>query len=252
MTEVTYIKKIYNANNEYIVGANNDSQTTTMPTAWADNVWAITQYIGTTNQYYKNGHFYKCVSDGQDPATYSWEEIEVQDSPASDIQYSNSTSGLTATNVQDAIDEIDGNIDTINSTIEDIQDIVEVTTMEAASASNEWTIVQYKGATNANFTQWYFYKSVESSTPGTYEWVRIDVQPGTVINNINDIQDVTITTPSNGQVLKYNGTSNIWYNATDTAGDHCVYLTQAQYDQLSASEKADPNVQYMIIETKNI
>lgn len=53
-------------------------QLSTLPTASADNVGVIVQFVGTTTASYTNGYFYKCVSDGQNPATYSWEEVEVQ------------------------------------------------------------------------------------------------------------------------------------------------------------------------------
>lgn len=52
-------------------------QYSTMPTAGADNIDDIVQFVGTTDSTYTNGHFYKCVSDGQDPATYSWEEVSL-------------------------------------------------------------------------------------------------------------------------------------------------------------------------------
>ena len=45
-------------------------QAQTMPTANADNLNRIVQYIGTTNQNYTNGRFYKCVYDGV--SVYSW------------------------------------------------------------------------------------------------------------------------------------------------------------------------------------
>ena len=54
------------------------SQVSTIPTASVDYLDKIVQFIGTTSSTYTNGYFYKCVSDGQDPATYSWEEVEVQ------------------------------------------------------------------------------------------------------------------------------------------------------------------------------
>lgn len=55
----------------------NIMQYSTMPTASADNVGDIVQFVGTTDSTYTNGYFYKCVSDGQDPATYSWEEVSL-------------------------------------------------------------------------------------------------------------------------------------------------------------------------------
>lgn len=64
------------ATQEYV--DNKTIQTSIMETASSDNLGKIVQYTGTTNSNYTNGYFYKCVSDGQDPATYSWEEVEVQ------------------------------------------------------------------------------------------------------------------------------------------------------------------------------
>lgn len=53
-------------------------QVSVLPTASADELGNIYQFVGTTDANYTNGYFYKCVSDGQNPATYSWEAIEVQ------------------------------------------------------------------------------------------------------------------------------------------------------------------------------
>ena len=57
-------------------------QTSTMPVASVDELGNIYQYIGATDANYTNGYFYKCVSDGQNPATYSWTAIEVQTASA--------------------------------------------------------------------------------------------------------------------------------------------------------------------------
>lgn len=53
-------------------------QKSTMPTASSTNLGAIVQYIGTTDSTYTNGYFYKCVSDGEETPTYSWQNISVQ------------------------------------------------------------------------------------------------------------------------------------------------------------------------------
>ena len=53
-------------------------QMSTMPTASADNLGRVVQYIGTTDSTYTSGYFYLCVSDGEETPTYSWEEVEVQ------------------------------------------------------------------------------------------------------------------------------------------------------------------------------
>lgn len=55
-------------------------QVSSLPTAAASIEGNIYQYIGTTDVNYTNGYFYKCVSDGQTPATYSWTQVNVQPS----------------------------------------------------------------------------------------------------------------------------------------------------------------------------
>lgn len=49
-------------------------QFSTMPSASANYLNKIVQYIGTTGTY-TNGTFYKCVSNGEEPPTYTWEPI---------------------------------------------------------------------------------------------------------------------------------------------------------------------------------
>ena len=49
----------------------------TMPTAASTNEGWIVQFTGTTDSTYTHGHLYECVSDGQDPATYSWTEVQL-------------------------------------------------------------------------------------------------------------------------------------------------------------------------------
>lgn len=55
-------------------------QVSALPAASEDEVDNIYQFVGTTDANYTNGYFYKCVSDGQNPATYSWTQTDVQPS----------------------------------------------------------------------------------------------------------------------------------------------------------------------------
>ena len=57
-------------------------QRSTMPQASADELGNIYQFVGATDANYTNGYFYKCVSDGQEPATYSWTQVSVQPAPS--------------------------------------------------------------------------------------------------------------------------------------------------------------------------
>lgn len=47
---------------------------------------------------------------------------------------------------------------------------------ELLTSTNVGKIVQYVGTTTSNFVSGYFYKVVESDTPGTYEWEAVDTQ----------------------------------------------------------------------------
>lgn len=52
-----------------------------LPSANAENLGKIIQYVGEDTANYKNGLFYKCVSDGAITPTYSWVKIDVVDFP---------------------------------------------------------------------------------------------------------------------------------------------------------------------------
>lgn len=94
---------------------------TTLPIASIDELGHIYQYMGATSGNLVHGYFYECVSDGQDPANYSWSQVNVQPTAgtptAATTTYDNTTSGLSATNVQNAIDEVEGRVDTVENKI---------------------------------------------------------------------------------------------------------------------------------------
>lgn len=76
-----YTDKISSAYNKFVtvpsVNGKIALQIDTLPTAASSYEGVIYQYTGATDSTYTNGHFYKCVSDGQTPATYSWEEVSM-------------------------------------------------------------------------------------------------------------------------------------------------------------------------------
>lgn len=174
------------------------------------------QNISQVNEK-KDGYETRSSTDGGTTWT-TWNEVEFSksgDIDAEDVNYDNTTSGLTATNVQDAIDEMDTSVDTINTTITNIQtditeikDIVEVETMPTPGEESEGTIIQYKGATDANFVHWYFYECVgDGQDPETFSRVNIQVQD-------NPAQAEVMPTPSAenvGQIIQYAGDTNNYY-----------------------------------------
>lgn len=92
-------------NNDELGG--NATQVDQMPSPSSAELGKVYQFIGATGTY-THGYFYECVSDGETPPTYSWEQTNVQPSNAlaSQVSYDNTTSGLTADDVQEAIDEV--------------------------------------------------------------------------------------------------------------------------------------------------
>ena len=55
--------------------------------------------------------------------------------------------------------------------------VIQVTTMPTASATEEGKIYQFVGTTDANYTNGYFYKCEGAGSPVVYSWTRVDVQP---------------------------------------------------------------------------
>lgn len=77
------------------------------------------------------------------------------------------------------------------------------------SASNVGQILQYVGASTEGLINGYFYQCVENS--GTYTWEAKTVQAGGGASTLGGLTDVTLSSPTSGQILKFNGTE--WENA---------------------------------------
>ena len=54
-------------------------QVDTLPTAVSTLENKILQYVGATDSTYTNGFFYKCVEDSENPGTYKWDAVSVQE-----------------------------------------------------------------------------------------------------------------------------------------------------------------------------
>ena len=84
-----------------ITDLDNAIQVDTMPTASADELGKVYQFIGTTGTY-THGYFYECVSDGQQPATYSWTQLNVQPQGSSLPSQTGNTGKFLTTDGTDA------------------------------------------------------------------------------------------------------------------------------------------------------
>lgn len=63
------------------------------------------------------------------------------------------------------------------------------------------------------------------------------------VEELDDLNDVTIVNLANGQILKYNSTTEQWENSTD---DELIELTNAEYEALSQAEQNDPHKYYFV------
>jgi len=145
------------------------NQVKVMPTPSVENVGQIIQYAWDTNNYYTHGHFYEVIEDPENPWTYIYQEIEVQNSPT------------------------------------------QAEEMEDASEDNVGKIIQYVGETDENFTHGYFYECVsDGEDPATYSWVNVKVQS--------------------------------WWEWEE----NIIYLTEEEYALIPEEEKLDPTNNYVI------
>ena len=110
---------------------------------------------------------------------YHWEECNYGARDASALNYDNTESGLAATNVQDAIDEVAD------------KGIIQLSTLPTPSADNLGKIIQYVGADTLELKNGMFYQVqiIEGSDPAEYYWNSIKV------SNCSEKQDKVLETP---------------------------------------------------------
>lgn len=229
----------------------------TMPTPSATNEGQILQYIGTTTSNFTNGYFYICESDGI--GGYHWVEKLVQDSytkaQIGDITHLPDNTKNVVENIETlklSIDQLSASklsISDIDNALSDTsenpvqnkvitlalnqlqgsmldalskkEDKFRVTTMPTLTSADVGKIVQYIGATNADYTNGYFYQYREISA-GVYGWIQKNVQPS-------------------GGGTGGDGVVDGYYNATD----HLFYEEAGYINPISG----DNNTLYVSLDT---
>lgn len=79
-------------------------------------------------------------------------------------------------------------------------------------------------------------QTTAGNTPSADNAYWMLLSAGSAVASINDIGDVLITSPTNGQVLKYNATSQKWENGQDKGGllPHLIIISEAGEDVVKA------------------
>lgn len=163
-------------------------QYSTMPTASADNLGYVYQYIGTTGTYTQN-MFYRCIYDDT-LGEYQWKEVIF-----------NAT--VTVDSAIDSTSENPVQNKVIKAALDEKQDIIQYSTMPSAQ-DNLGKIVQYSGTTTSTYTNGYFYKAVYDSDSDVYSWKQIEFSASTTVDSTlsdsseNPVQNKVITNAING------------------------------------------------------
>ena len=154
-------------------------QVSTMPTAGSSYLNKVYQFIGTTTSSFKSGCFYKCVSDGGDPATYSW-ELLVGDIPVDNttIVKDGTTGELTAvqatTSTLGVVKGGDGTQISNAGGINVVNRLEETDALPTAASTNLNKCYLLKGTQSGYQTgAIYQCRLVAGSDPAEYEWVLI-------------------------------------------------------------------------------
>ena len=78
----------------------------------------------------------------------------------------------------------------------------QITALPTAAEGNLGKVYQYIGATDANYTQNYFYKCVSSGSPAVYSWQQVNVQPA--------VDPLPSQSGQSGKFLTTNGSAASW------------------------------------------
>ena len=162
----------------------------------------------------------------------SWASIN-----AEHTHYDNTDSGLEATNVQDAIDEVSTSCE--NS--------VQIFDSTSAPTGPSDKIYQYAGEDSGDFIKGYFYKVEEvtpATDPKTYQWVNVPVQPASstidVIDNLNSTSTTDALSANQGKVLGDKlpfglSITDSTYGYKKTDGTFVPFKSQADIDSAVAA-----------------
>lgn len=92
-------------------GKQEQIEVSSMPTASAAYVGKVLIYIGATGTY-TSGQSYQCIYESE---SYSWQPVGGGITTASNVIYDNTQSGMTANDVQEAVDELNQALTNINT-----------------------------------------------------------------------------------------------------------------------------------------
>ena len=154
-----------------------------MPTASASNLGFVYQYVGTAGTYEPN-MFYRCVYN-DDLGEYQWQEVIFH----ATVTIDSALSPVSTNPVQNKV---------VKEALDKKQNVMQFSVLPNAQ-ENLGAIVQYTGATTADYTNGFFYKSIYDTDTASYIWILVEFAANIVVDenlstvSENPVQNKTIT-----------------------------------------------------------
>ena len=163
--------------------------------------------------------------------------------------------GTVQTNYMDVMDGADGrgidsvNVDANNHLIVTYDDgtnydageiqvtgqTIQRNVLPTASASELGNIYQYIGATDANYTNGYFYQCVADGAGYKWENKKVQAGGGSGADNFKDLDDVSFSNLSDGDIPVYDDVNDVWKNS----GQIPLAISQLQGSMLNKADKTE-------------
>ena len=195
-------------------GGGSDIEVTSMPDASASYLDKVLLYVGETGTY-EYGKFYKCVSDGETPPSYSWEDAGIGSDPVdgTTIVKDSSTGELSAVQATQSTKGIvkGGNGTQIgsNGEVNVVDRLEEINVLPTATADNLDKCYLLKG-TQTGYQTGAIYQCqlVAGSDPAEYEWVLLSANPLTFDSDDFNVANDNVELQPSRRV--YGGTRAAW------------------------------------------
>ena len=150
---------------------------------------------------------------------------------------SNRTVVVTQVDTDGAVDSVNGKTGAVVLTAEDVNAIPQYEEMPEATVDNAGAIVNYKGATNANYTNGYFYKNVVTTSYNSTETFEPATVSGTVVTCTSEAFTSLASTYIHADItqivsgtMTFDSLSDLWVfvgkdSGGNTVGTYQVYQT---------------------------
>lgn len=215
------------------VNVDNPVQYAAMPSASVTTLGRVVQYIGASTANYTIGYFYRCIENNGD---YSWENIFVQNGGGSGSGSSGSggSAMFTGTLLANgwANNQQTVNINGITSDVNGVIGVLNTAT-DAQIVAAKSAILTPVSIGNGTITI-----KAENVPDVDIPFGVNTGGGGGGASDISDLGDVNLTSPTDGQVLKYDATNDEWVNG-EGGGSIDTTIIAPEFDATESYSEGD-------------